>query len=316
MKSKSFGEKLLDKIRGIFVLEPVSFSNKKRLNFRGMAWLSCVFFGLFLIWVLASPPPESETHVYSESRSGGQTEVVDSDTTAPTTGGNINPLSSAALRSYSSNVGTANSGASNINRNTSMIIARENDSSTTLPPGTKLSVRLEQNVTVTTGGIPVIGRVTASVMSQSSVAIPEGSQIFGDATLDGETERAQISWKSILFPDGRSKNISAIALGSDNQAGIDGDYHSDAMKNTAGQMISRFVGGFAEGSISRGAMGASEGGIKNGVLQGVAETAKDRTEAWSEDLKKPRAWIELAAGTQFQTIISQPFQFRDPGGVY
>lgn len=314
IQSKSFGEKVIEKALGIFILEPVSFSNKKRINFRGIAWLSCVFFGLFLIWVLASPPPESETRVYTENVSGGRNQEIETPQSVP--GISASPLSTEALRGYSSQSGGSQRGSANVNRNTSMVIARENDSSTALPPGTRVSVRLEQHVTVTSSGIPVIGKVTASVMSQTRIAIPEGAQIFGEATLNEDTERAHITWKSILFPDGRSKNIAAIALGSDNQTGVDGDFHSDAVKNTAGQMISRFVGGFADGAMSRGAMGASEGGVKNGVLQGVAETAKDRAEAWSEDLKRPRAWMELQAGMQFQTIISQPFQFRDPGGVY
>jgi type IV secretory pathway VirB10-like protein len=270
IRSKTFSEKMFAKIKEFFVLEPVSFSNKRRLNFRGMAWLSAVFFGFFFIWVMLAPPPESETLIYNESSSGSQNEVTEVPPAA--TGISSNPLSTAALRSYSSSIGKGAGGNSDANRNTNMIIARENDSSTTLPPGTKLSVRLEQNVSVTAGGMPVIGRITSSVMSQSSVGIPEGSQIFGEATLNEDTERAQISWKSILFPDGRSKSINAIALGSDNQTGVDGDFHSDALKNTAGQMISRFVGGFAEGSISRGAMGASEGSVKNGIFQGVAET--------------------------------------------
>jgi len=314
IKTKSFGTKILERSCGIFVIEPVSFSKKKRINLRGIAWLGCVFLGLFCVGVFIAPAPEEETRNYSESKSAGS-QAVSGDQVPAQSMPSDNPLSTAAIRSYTSDFGGGGGKGSGSNRNTTMIIARENDSSTTLPPGTKFSVKLIQNVTVTARSIPVIGRIVSSVSSQSSIAIPEDSQIFGEATLDEDTERASITWKSILFPDGRSKNVSAIALGADNQAGVDGNYHSDAVKNTAGQMISRFVGGFAEGAINRGAMGANQGGVQNGLLQGAADTAKDRTEAWSEDLKKQRAWIELEAGAQFQTILSQPFNFREPGGV-
>jgi hypothetical protein len=206
-------------------------------------------------------------------------------------------------------------GAQDINRNTSMIIARDNDLSTTLPPGTKFWVKLAQGATVTNRSMPVIGIVVMGVNSSNSVAIPEGSQIFGEAILDSDSERASITLKSVMFPNGGSKTLSAVALGTDNQAGVDGNYHSDALKNTAGQLVARFASGVAEGAITRTPFGASQGGIENGLLQGVADTAKDRTDAWSEDLKKPRAWIELEAGARFQVILSQPFTFRDPGGA-
>jgi hypothetical protein len=309
--SRRFSDKLFEKIRGIFIIEPVSFSKKKRVNLRGIAWLGGVFLVAFCIIVFLAPAADDETQSYNETKSpDANIDAIPNQAIF-----RENSTVTSGIRSYSDQFGGGPAKGSDDNRNTTMIIARENDASTTVPAGTKFSVKLEQNVTVMPQPIPVIGRIVSAVSGRSSVAIPEGAQIFGEATLDDNTERASIIWKSILFPDGRSKALSAIALGADNQAGVDGDYHSDAVKNTAGQMISRFVAGFAEGSISRGAMGATQGGVQNGLRQGVADTAKDRSEAWSDDLKKPRAWIELEAGTQFQSIISQPFIFRDPGGL-
>lgn len=315
IKTKSFGSKLFEKARSLFVIDPVSFSNKKRINFRGIAILGGVSLAIFCVAIFVMPVPEVETRSYSERKSTAQVDAISHD---PSPSQDQNPLSNSVIRSglqNSRSLGGGSMGGSATNRNTTMIIARDSDSSTTLPPGTKFMVKLSQTVTVTARSIPVIGKVVSSVESRSSVAIPEDSQIFGEATLDQDSERASITWKSILFPDGRSKNLSAVALGADNQAGVEGDYHSDAFKNTAGQMITHFVGGFAEGAISHGPLGANQGGVENGLLQGVADTAKDRTEAWGEDLKKQKTWINLEAGTQFQVILSQPFIFRDPGVV-
>ena len=46
------------------------------------------------------------------------------------------------------------------------------------------------------------------------------------------------------------------------------------------------------------------------------ETAKDRSSAYAENLKKQRRWIEVNAGTEFLAVINQPFTFRDPGASY
>ena len=63
-------------------------------------------------------------------------------------------------------------------------------------------------------------------------------------------------------------------------------------------------------------MGASDGGTSNGFKNAVAETAKDRSAAFAEDMKKQRRWIEVPAGAKFVAIINQPFTFRDPGASY
>jgi hypothetical protein len=310
----SIVSKLWDKISAIFVIEPVSFSTKRRINFKGIGWLLCGFLSLFCIAVFLAPTPEEQTHSYQE-RTGDKGQATIGGSAAQAAAAGQNPFSTGGMRQGGTAYGGMTGGAPPSNRNTSMIISRDNDLSTTLPPGTKFWVKLAQPATVTNRTLPVIGVIASTVSNGSSIAIPEGSQIFGEASLDTESERASMTWKLIRFPDGRSKTLSALALGVDNQAGIEGDYHSDALKNTAGQLIGRFVGGVAEGAISRTPFGSSQGGIQNGLLQGAADTAKDRTDAWSEDLKKLRAWIELEVGARFQVILTQPFIFRDPGGV-
>lgn len=315
VQSKGLSQKLSEKIGGLFVVQPVIFSNKSQINLRGIAWLSSIFMGLFCVGVFLVPTPREETRTYSERRADPRTSTGSTVTDDPVRSNN--PLSAAAIQSYGRIGGSTSNGGygSKSDRNSAMIVVRESDPSTTLPPGTTISIKLTQNATVAAQPIPVIGRIATSVVGRSSVAIAEDSQIFGEAKLDPESERVNVNWKSVRFPDGRSKSIVAMAIGADNQSGVEGEYHSDAFKNTTGQMISRFVGGFAEGSLNRGPLGANPGGLENGILTGVSETAKDRTEAWSADLKKPKAWVDLKAGTELRAILMQPFLFRDPGGV-
>jgi hypothetical protein len=92
--------------------------------------------------------------------------------------------------------------------------------------------------------------------------------------------------------------------------------HSDALKNTIGQTLTRFVGAYAEGSMSRGALGATEGGSANGFKNAISETATERAQAWAEDMKKERMWIEIPSGSESWAVLTQAFVFRDPGSTF
>ena len=68
--------------------------------------------------------------------------------------------------------------------------------------------------------------------------------------------------------------------------------------------------------MQKGVLGSSDGGHANGFRNAVAETAKEGSSAYAENLKKQRRWIEVNAGTEFLAVINQPFTFRDPGASY
>jgi Bacterial conjugation TrbI-like protein len=208
-------------------------------------------------------------------------------------------------------------GGSSENRNAPMIISRSgNDGRTSLPPGSRLEVRLSEKIIVSAQPMPVIGILEKDVLQEDTVAISQGAKVFGEANFDDNSERVQITWKTIRLQDGRERQISAISISQDGQAGVVGDVHSDAVKNTVGQTITRFVAAYADGSMQRGAFGSNPGGEDNGFKNAVAQTAKDRADAWGQDLQKPKKWIELQAGTNCFAVLSSSFQFRDPGAFY
>jgi type IV secretory pathway VirB10-like protein len=154
------------------------------------------------------------------------------------------------------------------------------------------------------------------IQEDGSAAIPQGSKLYGEASFDGNSERVQTTWKSVQYPNGALKPISAISLGSDGQVGIEGDVHSSSIKNAIGQTLTRFVGAYAEGSMQRGAWGSNQGGESNGLKNAISETAKDRANAWGEDMKKERKWVELKSGEVAFALMTQAFQFREAGATY
>ena len=195
-----------------------------------------------------------------------------------------------------------------------MILSRPGvNSSNQLAAGMKFSVRLLDKVTISEQAVPVIVEVTRGGVNESGAGSEEGSRLFGMAQFQNGAERAQIQFQSISDPSGIVRQIQGVGIGSDGQTGIAGDVHSQNFKNTAGQFVSRFVGAYASGSQQRDFLGNSRGGATNGLLNAVAATAEDRTNAYAQDLQKERQWIEIPQATEITVVLTQTFTFREPG---
>ncbi len=306
-KTSNF-KKLYYGIKWFFLSQPEGFSDKPTIRWKRIAILSVVLVITFitLVLLMAEEPPKVTN--FSEKKDGG-TESAPAPNNSKAVGKFSNGFGGDSGSEMSSQQGSPP------NRNTPMILARAGDISTQLPPGTKFSITLSDNATITSQNQPLIGIVDKDVVTDFGIALPKGSRVFGDASFDKEFKRANVQWKSVMFSDGRSKNMSAIALAEDNQPGIDGDVHSDSVKNTFGSLITHFIAGAAEGSIARGPTGQSQGGLENGLLNGASETAHERADSWAENLKKERAWIELKKGTHCQAILLDGFTYREPGGL-
>lgn len=299
-------------IKWFFYKEASSFSDKSTISWKRIGFVGAGFLGVFIVLVFVfGADPQKVTDFAEKKQTQSQSASTASQNKPSQTFG-----SGPSDYGYSTQAGSSNSGGSTKNRNTPMILARAGDTSNQLPPGTKFLVALADNATITSQSQPVIGLVNQDVVTDYGVAIPKGAKIFGEASFDKDSKRARVQWRTLLLDGGQSKTISGIALGSDNQPGIDGEVHSDGVKNTAGALITRFVAGVAEGSVTRTQTGESTGGIQNGLLTGVSDTARERADSWAEDLKKERAWIELKKGDQAQVILIEGFTYRDPGGIH
>jgi hypothetical protein len=130
------------------------------------------------------------------------------------------------------------------------------------------------------------------------------------------TSKLQSLGDQLSWPMAEERPFSAISQGRDGQMGIDGNIHSDGVKNAVGQTLTRFVGAYAAGSMNTGAFGANQGGNVNGMRNAIAQTATDRANSMGETMQKERKWIELESGTETIAVLSQAFSFRDAGATY
>ncbi len=306
----------------IFLKDAKPFISKRDINWSRITKAGVVaIIGLVGALLMMPTMKPQEKNFHEKIESGSVQKSIESDPTQDY----LSQLEQAKSNSravpnsldylYQSNSGGP--GSSSKDRNSSMILSRQGfDSKAQLPPGTKISVRIIEKITLTNQTMPVIGVVAKDVLQEDSLAIPKGSKLFGEVSFNEGSERAQVIWKSVQFPDGRERQISAIGVGSDGQVGVDGNVHSEALKNTIGQTLTRFIGAYAEGSIERGPLGANTGGSENGMRNAVSETAKDRADAWAAELKKEKKWIEIESNSESLAVLTQAFVFRDPGAVY
>lgn len=313
-----------ERFKNVAFKEKSYFLNRREINWKSLVKCGLIALTLGVLGILMIPAPQVPTGEFHESANISSSEQPmgtnpTQETVSQFSGAYASSVPSSLSHLYASSggYGGGSSNGSGDERNSSMILARGNlDSKTQLPPGSRLSVRLYEKAIVANQGMPVIGLVTRDFIHEDSVAVPQGSKLFGDVSFDDGGDRAKVDWKSVQFPDGRERQLSAIGVATDGQVGVPGRVHSAALKNTVGQTLTRFVGAYAEGSMQRGALGGNPGGQDNGWKNAIAETAKDRTEAWATDLQKEKRWIEVSNGTEFYAVLTANFAFRDPGATY
>jgi hypothetical protein len=302
--------------------EKAFFQNRREINWRSILKCAIVALGIGIVGILLIPAPKDDLGKFHE-----KSDVVND--LSSFSGGNdptqeaIRQMSLSGARhsrsqslDYLYQSGGSSGSDSNDDRNSSMILARGGlDSKTQLPPGSRLSVRLFEKAIVANQGMPVIGFVTKDFIHEDTLAIPAGSKVFGEVSFEDNGDRAKVDWRSIQFPDGRERQLSAIGVSDDGQVGVIGNVKSQAIKNTVGQTLTRFIGAYAEGSMQRGALGSNQGGEDNGWKNAIAGTAKDQAEAFANDLKKEKRWIEVSNSTEFFAVLTANFAFRDPGAM-
>jgi type IV secretory pathway VirB10-like protein len=306
------------KLRAFFLKDKIPFSEKRDVNWKAVKNCSIAAVVVGVVVVLLLPSEKSQSTTFHEKTPGSNTleapVMSGQDPTATT----LKQLSKGAVSgSYRPTYGggTSSGGGSGSERDASMILTRGGeDSKTQAPAGSRIVVHLIEKATVGTSGMPVIGIVSKDYVQGDTLAVPQGAKLFGQISFDADSDRAKVDWKAIEL-DGRQRSLSALAVGLDGQPGIDGDVHSDAVKNTVGAVATRFVGAYAEGSMERGAFGGNPGGSENGLKNAVSQVAQDRANAWGQDLQKEKRWIEVSPGTEFYAVLTANFVFRDPGAT-
>jgi type IV secretory pathway VirB10-like protein len=303
---------LKEKLKGLFLKDKIPFADRADVNWKMVRNCLLISGGVGLVVLLFLPTPKTDSAFHEKLKPELSQPVAQSTVSDPTEQ-TIRQMNQGTL---SPAARVSRGGSDGGERNASMILTRGGlDSKTQLPSGSRIAVRLMQTATVATTAMPVIGIVIHDFVHEDAVAIPAGSKLFGQVSFNGDADRAQVDWRAVQLPDGRERQLTAIGVGQDGQVGIDGTIHSNAVKNTVGATLTRFIGAYAQGSMQTGILGAGPGGNENGWKNAIAQTANDQANALAEDLKKQKRWIELSSQTEFYAVLTNNFVFRDPGAI-
>jgi hypothetical protein len=211
----------LEGFKNYFLKQPKPFTSKREVNWsKVQTWAISFVCALIIgIMVIPSSEPDQDTfHEKAERGSLAKALPAENDPTQETIRqlqeSQVNvrqvPGSLDYLYRPSSPTGSGGGGKSDQERSASMILSRSGtDARTQLSAGTRVSIRLSGKVTIANQGMPVVGIVSDDVSAESGIAIPSGAKVLGDASFDEESERASISWRSIILPDGRERPFSA-----------------------------------------------------------------------------------------------------------
>ena len=297
------------RLKGVFVKDS-ELSQKRELNFTSFKWLAISAVVIFITLILLLP--NSAPIEFSEKLKS------DSDTNNRNTSSASNAQkrtdANALWSDGQSSRGSRNSGGTQVNYNSSMILGQKNgNSKTQLNPGVQLALRVIDKFIVSQEAVPMMAEVITDFVTDSGLRLPAGSIFYGEATFQKGADRATVQFRQISLPTGEIRKISSLALGKDGQPGVPGRTYSDGMKNTGGEILTTFVGGLASGSMQTNVFGQTQGGLSNGLLNAVSETAKNRAQGYGEKLKAEREWIEVTAGTECNAVINESFNLQSGG---
>lgn len=294
------------------IIEENAFSRKFDLNFKTLKIFGAVGVVIFIAVVFSLPTDVPVEFTEKIDRPQENQSPADG-----TTASNQNQESAQNLWSAPRVGIPSGSIGSQVNYNTSMIVGmKSGNAKTELRSGIRLPLRLLDKVIVSQDPVPILAELLLNSVSESGLKIPAGTKFYGQASFQKGSDRAQIRFDQISLPNGQIKRISAQALDKSGQPGVGGNVFSDGAKNTAGQLLTTFVGGLAAGSMQTDIMGNSKGGVENGLLGAVAATAQSRAQAYGDKLKTEREWIELNPGTECDAVLNESFKLQEGGENY
>jgi hypothetical protein len=319
MEVKLNFRKIMNTLLGMFsafkkmFIKENTFSEKIEMNFGAFKVMAFIGVLIFIGVVFLLPNEESIQFTEKIDSKREQNSKTDSNIHSKST----NKESAQSLWSSPSGHASSISSVNQVNHNTSMILGSKNgNAKTELRAGIRLPLKILDKVTVSQEPVPILAELILDSQTESGLKLPAGTKLYGEASSQKGTERVSIKFMQLSLPSGQIKRISAVALSKDGQPGVIGRVFSDGMKNSAGQLLTTFVGGLAAGSMESDILGKSKGGIENGLLGAIAATAQSKAQSYGEKLKTEREWIELKSGTECDAVLNESVRLQEGGDSY
>lgn len=298
------------KIDQYFLTESCPFTGKRKINMKVVKIIGGSLLGLGLISILffgENPTSMSDgTAINSISVDQAKSQTENSNME-----GSIQVGSSGFVSNYIRSSAYSGTGMSR-QYTASQVIKPSGGINDQLPIGTTISLKLLNRIVSSDNNSPVIGVVLEDVNWKDNLVIPQGTKAIGRASFDDASKRLQIRFSTLVFPEGEQHPVNGVGLLADGSSGLPGDYHSGEAQKQIGRFMGNFIGGLAEGmknkeGSTQSGMSFEPGSLKNGLLNGVKESAFDQAKSYTERMEKVKPYLEVPAGVSFLLYLEKEF---------
>lgn len=307
----------MEKIDRYFLEEECPFSKRRKIKTKnaGIALGVLLGGGVLLVLIFGGPPKEPEAKPSTTGDSLSRSEMS-AATQSFAAAGAVSAGSDDALtlRQISGTRSSVN-GASRP-YNASQIVKPDTQAAAAsgegrLPLGTLIPAKLSNTVLSSDPNAPIIGLIEDDVLWENEVVIPQNTQAFGQGSLDETSERLQVRFYTLVTPEGEEFAFSGLALLADGSSGLTGEFSSGNASKQTGRFVGTFIGGLADGMKERRSAGMGvafePGSLKNGLLNGVADSASDQAKYYAERLQGVRPMIRVRSGSSFLIYLDRRF---------
>mgnify|MGYP002363743348 CR=1 FL=1 len=140
-----------------------------------------------------------------------------------------------------------------------------------------------------------------------------GLKVLGLAKQASTEGRLYIDFERLVFRSGKVQPIKGTALDESGAYGLKAQVLSSKALMVAGSIAGSFISGYAasQQTVSQNAFGFSQTqpGNRNGVLQGVAQTAADQSKRLIEDATKEKPILVVEPETKVSLYLDEEVRF-------
>lgn len=184
-----------------------------------------------------------------------------------------------------------------------------------LSQGTLVLAKSKNKLVSSNGQTTVILDVIEDLVDQGKIIIKAGSTFYGKlSSVEGDRLFASIYLLKEEATN-QSYQINGELLSVDGSAGVVGRVKSGKTDQVLGAATSVFVGGAAAGMVesNTGPWGTvqNKGSLKNGIFNGISQTAQHAADLYTEEMKDKRDEIYLDSGSNVVVLINDAGNFNE-----
>jgi type IV secretory pathway VirB10-like protein len=190
--------------------------------------------------------------------------------------------------------------------NSKMIVfdgTKDSHSEEIVPLGSMVRCILIHNIVTNNFNAPVIAQVWEDFYFNGELLLPFGTRIYGTAFAGRQRDRITVKFHNIVFQDGKTLKIDAIALSKDGSGGLTGTIIDNRNKKIFVQMAMNFLGGLAAGlqqTATNAVTGLTEveSNSRNAILNGVANTFEKEAKRTEKEVEDAKGYAVVLAGNE------------------